>query len=82
MRGRTRLPLLIASILIGSHLLLTGAAFASPPDPLVLGGIFDDADGDDIVLLVMAMTGTVVEGPVLDGSVSPVGVLAWKIHER
>jgi hypothetical protein len=75
MPGLDRVRLLIATVLVGSHLLLTAAAFASPPDPLVHGGIFDDADGDDIVLLVMAMTGTVVESPLLDGSVSPVGVL-------
>ena len=69
------LRLLIATVFVSSHLLLAGAAYASPPDPLAIGGIFDDNDGDTVVLLVIAMTGTVEERPTLDGPVHPVGFL-------
>jgi hypothetical protein len=74
MPGLDRLRRLIPPLLVGSHLLLAAAAFASPPDPLAIGRMFDGADGDDIVLLVIAMTGTVVEPPCW-ASRSPVAVL-------
>ena len=42
----TLLPVLLALIL------LPAIAFASPPDPSWIAGIYDGADGDDIVSLV------------------------------
>ena len=42
----TRLPIVLALTL------LPAMAFASPPDPSWVAGIFDGADGDDIVSLV------------------------------
>src|SRR5215813_5678418 len=42
----TSLPIIVALIL------LPAIAFASPPDPSWIGGIYDAADGDDIVSLV------------------------------
>jgi hypothetical protein len=42
-----------ASLLIAATLILLPAiAFASPPDPLWIAGIYDGADGDDLVTLV------------------------------
>jgi hypothetical protein len=37
-----------------------------PPDPLWMGGIFDESDYDDVVLLVMAMTSVVDSRPALE----------------
>jgi hypothetical protein len=42
----TFLPIIVALIL------LPAIAFASPPDPSWIAGIYDGADGDDIVILV------------------------------
>jgi len=43
-------PLLL--ILAGATIGLIPAAFASPPDQHWLGGLYDDADYDDVVLAV------------------------------
>ena len=37
---------------------LPALACASPPDPSWLTGIYDEADHDDVVVLVMSATGT------------------------
>jgi len=42
----TSLPIVVALILLPT------IAFASPPDPSWIAGIYDGADGDDIVSLV------------------------------
>src|SRR5215813_11004347 len=44
------LPIVVALIL------LPPTAFASPPDPSWVGGVYDGADGDDIVSLVYDIT--------------------------
>ena len=50
---QTFVPLLLTVCL----LTLVPLAYASPPDPSWIGGIYDNADGDDVVL---AATGAVV----------------------
>ncbi len=62
---------LFALLLLAAHLWLPPFAYADPPDQLWVQGIFDDADYDDVVLLVMAMTGIVVSPPVLDMRIGP-----------
>ena len=42
---------------------LTPLAYASPPDPSWIRGIYDDADYDDIVVLITS--GAAVTAPVL-----------------
>jgi len=49
---RTFLPIVVALIL------LPPIAFASPPDPLWIAGIYDGADGDDIVTIVYETAAT------------------------
>jgi hypothetical protein len=39
-------------------ILLPPIAFASPPDPLWIAGIYDSADGDDIVTLIYETAAT------------------------
>src|SRR5215470_84366 len=48
----TLLPVVLALIL------LPAVAFASPPDPSWIAGIYDGADGDDIVSLVYETSGS------------------------
>ena len=66
--GRTRLvasiktcafALVPAALILASLALLLALAYASPPDPSWIPGIYDDADYDDVVTLVMATTATV-----------------------
>ena len=47
---------LLAVVLV--RILLSVMAFASPPDPSWIAGIYDGADGDDIVMLVYETTAT------------------------
>jgi hypothetical protein len=43
---------LCAIVILGVLIALWPMAFASPPDQSWLGGFFDDADYDDVVLLI------------------------------
>jgi hypothetical protein len=44
---------LLAIVILGLVAFLRPMAFASPPDQSWLGGFFDDADYDDVILLIM-----------------------------
>jgi len=46
--------------IIAALILIAPIAFASPPDPSWIAGIYDDADGDDVVTLVYETAG--IEG--------------------
>jgi len=59
MRRRTSTFLLVVAVLI----LLPAIAFASPPDPSWIAGIYDGTDGDDIVNLVDQTAGTEAVSP-------------------
>jgi hypothetical protein len=39
--------------------ILTALAYASPPDPSWLAGLYDEADHDDVVVLVMSASGNI-----------------------
>lgn len=45
-----RLRLFLVPFLLVGLISLTPLAHASPPDPIWIGGVFDDADSDDVVL--------------------------------
>lgn len=51
-------------VLLGALLALTPLAQASPPDQSWTGGFYDDADYDDVVLLVTGGLPAVQESPV------------------
>ena len=51
-------------LLIGLLLALAPMAMASPPDPSWLGGLWDNADFDDVVLLVTGTAGVVEQDVV------------------
>jgi hypothetical protein len=71
MTSRRAWPL-IALLLLTVHLWLPPFAYADPPDEAwgVLG-LFDNADSDDIVLAVMAMTAIVDSRPILEVTIEP-----------
>ena len=48
---------LLVVLLLLAPIALPGLAHASPPDPTWIPGIYDDADGDDIVSLIASGTG-------------------------
>lgn len=48
---------LLVVLLLLAPAALPGLAHASPPDPTWIPGIYDDADGDDIVSLIASGTG-------------------------
>ena len=54
MRGSTPVAALLFAVLA----VLTPLALASPPDPLWVGGLFDAADFDDVVVAVTSTDGT------------------------
>ncbi len=56
---RRRLTLLV----VGAIALLAPLAHASPPDPVWIAGFWDNADYDDVVLLVTSAVGTADSGP-------------------
>src|SRR5215831_10635795 len=51
-------------ILISS---LSVLAYASPPDPSWVRGVYDDADFDDVVCLILANTGLVDDSAPVQG---------------
>ena len=46
---------LLAPLLLVPLVWLTPLAYASPPDQTWIGGLYDDADYDDVVLLAMSL---------------------------
>jgi hypothetical protein len=48
----------LIALVISAQATLSALAFASPPDPSWIPGVYDDADYDDVVALVMSATGS------------------------
>ena len=64
MRFRRSVLLLALVVLLAATVPL---AYASPPDPIWIGGVYDDDDLDDIVVLITWAVG-IVESFALDGA--------------
>src|SRR5262249_42134586 len=71
--GRARLLLL--SSLIAVLWLLVPLAYATPPDPTSVPGIWDDADYDDVVILAASSSG-VTDWHTQNGLIRQLGVIA------
>jgi len=56
---------LICSYSVGGMVLLVPLAYASPSDPTWIGGVYDDGDLDNVVVLITSGAG-VVEPFLLD----------------
>jgi len=75
MRRRRGGPVYLAflgCVLIGGLFLL---AYASPPDPSWVRGVYDDADFDDVVSLIIANVGLIDHAAWLEGR--PDLILIW-----
>ena len=55
---------LVSLCLVAAVLALTPAAHASPPDQSWIAGLYDNADFDDVVLLIISNLGAVDPGVV------------------
>jgi len=66
---RSLLVIVLAGLLAAS----TSLAFATPPDPLWIGGFWDDDDFDDAVIVITGKTPALVVTVVLDAG--PTGTL-------
>jgi hypothetical protein len=54
-----RLRRVLALLVLAALVALVPLAHASPPDPSWIGGFYDDADYDDVVLLATSTVGVV-----------------------
>jgi hypothetical protein len=70
-------------VLVGVLALLATFAYASPPDPTWISGLWDDGDHDDVVIRITASAGVVEPFP-LDhaSSILPVIALLYHTDER
>lgn len=56
-RRLSMLPVVLA--LLAVYVALTPLAYADPPDPLWIGGVFDDDDNDDSIFVITSHLATV-----------------------
>jgi Na+-transporting NADH:ubiquinone oxidoreductase subunit NqrD len=70
--GKTIIPrALLAVVTLGVLVVLAGLAYASPPDASWIPGIYDNADLDDVVVLVTTASGVVGPGDLAGLRVLP-----------
>ncbi len=68
-------PALLIALMASLLATLSSLAYANPPDPSWIAGIYDDADLDDVVGLVTSATAVVGQaGPVVLQVIPPVTV--------
>ena len=82
-RGKIRVmlaPGLVIWILLATVTVLTPLAYASPPDPLWIPGIYDDDDQDDVIVAVSNADGS-VDRPSI-GTVAPTCIDCRRIIDR
>jgi len=73
-------PGLVIWILLATVTVLTPLAYASPPDPLWIPGIYDDDDQDDVIVAVSNADGS-VDRPSI-GTVAPTCIDCRRIIDR
>jgi hypothetical protein len=71
---KVALRLLVLLVIVGVAV-LTPLAYASPPDPLWLGGYWDDDDFDSVVIFVTGHIHALAVARAVDHV--PLGALAW-----
>jgi len=74
-----RLTLGVAPLLFLVLPLLTPMAYASPPDPSWIHGLYDGGDFDDVVVLVTSGAGVVELTPLAEVSTAPPPV-SWPVQ--
>lgn len=65
----------VALLVVGALISLAALAHASPPDPDWLGGIWDNGDYDDIILLVTSGVG-IADSHSIDDDARPVVIVS------
>ena len=81
-RSKNRVSSILLPVLL-TLTLLPAIAFASPPDPSWIAGIYDGADGDDVVNLVYeTWAASVAASPHIGASPSMPGILIERITPR
>jgi len=68
----SHLLVVVALILLGPLAALTPLAYASPPDPVWIGGVYDGDDQDDVIVLITSEHGAVTAAAEPDLLHSPV----------
>ncbi len=63
------------AFMVGVLIAIGTLAFASPPDQTWIGGLYDDADFDDVVLLITECTFGTVSAVLCDAAPIFVGVI-------
>ncbi len=61
-------------VLVGVVVALTPMAYASPPDPSWIRGLYDDADFDDVVVLLTSSVG--ITAPFILSDLKPILIAA------
>ena len=62
-----RVPVVVL-LLLSAIAILAPLAYATPPDPTWVAGFWDDADHDDIIILITSTLGAVEAHPACDGT--------------
>ena len=71
MRERGWPTLLLVALVVMAPAVLSALAYASPPDPSWIRGIYDDADYDDVVVLVTSAAGHVAPAVLAESLPTP-----------
>ena len=72
------------SVLLALVVLLAATvplAYASPPDPIWIGGVYDDDDLDDVVVLITWAVGIVESSPLDDARPVPAVVATLSLGD-
>jgi len=70
---------LIVALMVAGPAILPALAYASPPDPSWVPGIYDAADFDDVVVLVVSAAGNI--GPAILADDRPVPLLLGSLPQ-
>ncbi len=66
---------LVAALLLGTVAMLVPLAYAAPPDPTWIDGVWDDADQDDVVSLITSHAGTTAPVLAHEGAIPVVAAI-------
>jgi hypothetical protein len=79
-RGRRRSPRFFLPVLLAGVIGLCPLAYASPPDPVWIHGFYDDADHDDVIVLLTNSAAVIDPPPVRVGHLCLVAGLPASLY--
>ena len=68
----------VVSLLVGALMTLTPLAYAEPPDPTWIAGLYDNADYDDVVIALTSAVGAADGTPTPD--LAPTAEIIHTLH--